>query len=394
MAKPSKYSVLLCLLVALFLCTSCEDEPVDLGGVSIDTKYLWLGPESVMYPLTVRSGEPWTVSSIPEWMKVADLSGTEYEWQLSLWVEANEEYTRSGELVLKSESSTAILKVNQDGAKIPVSWISLNKTKLNLVLGARDRLTVTVGPSDATDKDMCWVSSDTSVAVVSPDGLVTATKREGEAQITVSTLKGDFSASCQVMVMQAAAVDLGLSVKWASCNLGASRPEEYGDYYAWGEISPKEEYAWSNYKWCYGAYDRLSKYNNNSIFGVVDDKLQLDLSDDAARANWGGAWRLPTNAEATELKTQCRWEWVWTTDDGMGGYKVTSLTNGNSIFLPAAGYRMDDILEGAESFGYYSSSTLDTDEPINALGLFFHWWSGVFDKDGRCFGFSIRPVRE
>ncbi|MDY4512770.1 MAG: hypothetical protein SPE10_04900, partial [Paludibacteraceae bacterium] len=105
-------------------------------------------------------------------------------------------------------------------------------------------------------------------------------------------------------------VDLGLSVKWATCNVGASKPEEYGNYYAWGETTTKSTYNWSTYKWCNGSKTTLTKYNTSSSYGTVDNKTVLELADDAARANWGGAWRMPTDAEWTELRENCTWTWI------------------------------------------------------------------------------------
>ncbi|MDD6782411.1 MAG: hypothetical protein PUD89_05750, partial [Bacteroidales bacterium] len=98
-------------------------------------------------------------------------------------------------------------------------------------------------------------------------------------------------------------VDLGLpsGLKWATCNVGATAPEAYGDYYAWGETTTKSTYEWSTYKWCDGSYDTQTKYCTSSSYGTVDNKTVLDLADDAARANWGGAWRMPTDEEWTEL---------------------------------------------------------------------------------------------
>ena len=122
-------------------------------------------------------------------------------------------------------------------------------------------------------------------------------------------------------------VDLGLSVKWATCNVGAVSPEDYGDYFAWGETEPKDFYAWSTYKWCNGSYDTLTKYCTDSKYGTVDNKTVLDLEDDAAHVNWGGDWRMPTKAEQDELYNNCTWE--WTTQNGVNGYKVTSKINGN-----------------------------------------------------------------
>jgi hypothetical protein len=188
-------------------------------------------------------------------------------------------------------------------------------------------------------------------------------------------------------------VDLGLSVKWATCNVGASKPEEYGDYFAWGETQPKSTYSWSTYKWCRGSYDTQTKYCTNSSYGTVDNKTTLDLSDDAARANWGGSWRMPTDAELTELREQCTW--TWTTQNGVYGYKVTSKKSGytnKSIFLPAAGYRYDDSLNYAGSLGYYWSSSLITGSPYNAWFVYFY--SDYVDRHYyyRYCGFSVRPV--
>ena len=190
-------------------------------------------------------------------------------------------------------------------------------------------------------------------------------------------------------------VDLGLpsGLKWATCNVGATKPEEYGNYYAWGESEAKTTYNWSTYKWCNGSYDTPTKYCTNSYYGTVDNKTVLELADDAARANWGGAWRMPTDAEWTELRENCTW--TWTTKNGVNGYEVKSETNGNSIFLPAAGYRGNGGLDDAGSRGYYWSSSLnadDADDPYAACGV-------AFDSDyvgrssyGRCDGQSVRPV--
>ena len=184
-------------------------------------------------------------------------------------------------------------------------------------------------------------------------------------------------------------VDLGLSVKWATCNVGANSPEGYGDYFAWGETSTKSTYNWSTYKWCNGSSSTLTKYNTRSSYGTVDNKTQLELSDDAVRANWGGSWRMPTDAELTELREQCTW--TWTNQNGVNGYKVTSKSNGNSIFFPAAGYRDDSLLYDAGSNGYYWSSSLFTVSPYGAWYVDFG--SGyVYSDYYRYYGRSVRPV--
>ena len=188
-------------------------------------------------------------------------------------------------------------------------------------------------------------------------------------------------------------VDLGLSVKWATCNVGATEPEEYGDYFAWGETERKSTYNWSTYKYCNGSQYSLTKYCTNSSYGTVDNKTTLEAADDAARANWGGSWRMPTDAELTELREQCTW--TWTTQNGVYGYKVTSKKSGytnKSIFLPAAGYRYDSSIYNAGSNGYYWSSSLYTGSPSYAWDVSFSS-DGVYrGRDNRSYGFSVRPV--
>ena len=185
-------------------------------------------------------------------------------------------------------------------------------------------------------------------------------------------------------------VDLGLSVKWATCNVGASKPEDYGDYFAWGETTTKTTYDLSTYKWYKGSYTTLTKYNTDSSRGTVDNKTVLESSDDAATANWGGVWRMPTDAELTELRTNCTW--TWTTQNGVNGYKVTSQSNGNSIFLPAAGSRTDSSLYDAGSYGKYWSSSLDTGYPLCAWNVYFYFSSVDRKHFPRDYGLSVRPV--
>ena len=166
-------------------------------------------------------------------------------------------------------------------------------------------------------------------------------------------------------------VDLGLSVKWATCNVGASDPWECGDYFAWGETEKKERftYNWETYKWSEGDYHNLTKYVPTSYYdGIVDNKSSLDPEDDAAIVNMGDGWRMPTEEEVEELITKCTWTWYKyrnTKYGGEQGYEVTG-TNGNSIFLPAGGYsdRGTERNQGTE--GEYWTSSLVTSSSNNA----------------------------
>ncbi len=198
-------------------------------------------------------------------------------------------------------------------------------------------------------------------------------------------------------------VDLGLSsgTLWATFNVGAGSPEQYGDYFAWGETIPHQAnadgdivYDWSTYKYCNGSSSTMTKYCTNSRNGTVDNKTTLDITDDAATANWGGDWRMPTTEEQTELRTKCTW--TWTTLNGVNGYRVVG-PNGNSIFLPAAGYRVGKGLSYVGSDGYYWSSSLGS-YPTVAYLLYFYsddydWDSDVRYSLFRNSGASVRPVQ-
>lgn len=161
------------------------------------------------------------------------------------------------------------------------------------------------------------------------------------------------------------AVDLGLSVKWANMNVGATKDSGFGSYFAWGEVKPKQFYSWGTYVWSKGDTQYPLKYT------TTDRKTQLVPSDDAACANWGGVWRMPTVDEFEELTdlTKCDWEWI--TKDGINGYKVTGKKTGKSIFLPITGFRFYEAVQFRAINGIYWSSTLDTGTPNKAWCLEF-----------------------
>ena len=189
------------------------------------------------------------------------------------------------------------------------------------------------------------------------------------------------------------AIDLGLpsGTKWATCNVGASSPEEFGGYYAWGETEEKENYSWSTYKWCRGSYDTQTKYCTDSSYGTVDNKTVLDPEDDVAHVKWGGTWRMPTLDEQKELLNKCTWTWI--TQNGVNGYKVTG-PNGNSIFLPAAGYRYGSEVYLRGSYGSFWSSSLSSYYSYYACSLYFDSGSHGWDSRYRYYGLSVRPVSE
>ena len=281
----------------------------------------------------------------------------------------------------------------------PVTSITLDKTSASLKVGETVTLTATVKPDDATDKTVTWSTSDASVATVS-NGVVTA-KKIGTATITAYGSSG-VSAACMVTVTRnlslpasVEAIDLGLpsGLKWANMNVGATKPEEYGEYFAWGETEPKTDYSWSTYKWCDGSENTLTKYNNNSSYGTVDNKTVLDLEDDAAHVHWGGSWRLPTHNETNELINNCIVEESY--ENGVKGWRFTSKKEGftdKHIFIPAAGICWDSGLSFAGSGGRWWTSSLYSSSPNQSYFLFDATWSVYHEP--RFHGYTVRPVTE
>ena len=182
-------------------------------------------------------------------------------------------------------------------------------------------------------------------------------------------------------------VDLGLSVKWATCNIGADSPEDYGDYFAWGETETKKRYDWNN------CFDCLDDTGDHWGIYKIGGKTSISPTSghDTARENWGGSWRMPTVAEFEELCNKC--DWTWTSQGGHNGYKVTG-PNGNSIFLPAAGWRYETDRGREGENGYYWSSTLSSLVSYNARYLVFGSCSHYAGNGGRRYGQSVRPVTD
>lgn len=206
------------------------------------------------------------------------------------------------------------------------------------------------------------------------------TKAENQTERDDNAVVTDSVESCQYAVEDAKTgdslayeyVDLGLSVKWATCNVGADNPEDYGDYYAWGEMTPKSSYT----------------KDNSNTYGKSIDEIGGDILYDVATVNEGSDWRLPTQDEFNELIINCKWK--WTTYNGVKGYEVKSKKNGNSIFLPAAGYCNGDVPSRQGSVGYYWSST--PGGVNNAGSLYFYAGNYEMGQRVRYYGRSVRPV--
>jgi len=191
-------------------------------------------------------------------------------------------------------------------------------------------------------------------------------------------------------------VDLGLpsGTLWATCNIGATKPEEYGDYFAWGETDTKRIYDENTYKYANCSLYKLTKYCNKSDYGnngFTDCLTELQRVDDPAAANWGGGWQTPSSEQWEELLENTTHE--WTTQNGVKGCLFTSKKNGETLFLPAAGCRRNSSLLEAGSNGYYWSSSLDTGYPSGARGFYFGSGSYYVSGNFRYHGQSVRPVR-
>lgn len=282
----------------------------------------------------------------------------------------------------ESASKTFSIK-NTGKAEVKVSGISAPEgysvdatTPLSIGVGQSKTITVTFTPTDGK----------------AYNGTVTISS-DAESQPKVTLTGTGVKQSSETFQ----AVDLGLSVKWSNMNLGATKPEDYGDYYAWGEIEPKESYDYDNYKW-YKSYRinyYLTKYCSEKEIGYegfTDGKFVLDLEDDAAHVKLGGGWRLPTKADIQELG-KCTFEIA--TVNGVKGCKIIG-PNGNSIFIPSAGYYEGSFLKEAGNECWCWTSLLYNSENANSLRIRVDTTTPdpQIKPWSRPYGLSIRPVKE
>ena len=243
-----------------------------------------------------------------------------------------------------------------------------------------------------TPCELSGLSEGSHTVKISMSGYVTATRTVSISGGVVREIAGSLSRESTAVTTSSSSststgsgthaghayVDMGLSVKWATCNVGASSPGDYGNYYAWGETETKSNYT----------SDNCATYNKqiSDIGGT---------SRDVARVKWGGNWRMPTEAEFEELLDQDNCTWEWTTQNGHNGYKVKSKKTGNSIFLPAAGWRYGTSLYLAGERGSYWGSTPGESDPQIAVYLYFYssYRRGTYWYY-RHLGFTVRPVVE
>ena len=339
--------------------------------------------------LTMNNG---TTSQLTATVTPADATNTSVLWASSNTAVAT--VSNAGLVTAVSAGSCSITATAKDGSGVSasctvtvkqlVTGITLSQSTLKVKTGATAQLTATVSPTNASNSSVSWASSNTSVAKVSNSGLITAVA-DGTSVITVTANDGSGkSASCTVTVWTDRSgsidghdyVDLGLpsGTLWATCNVGATSPEGYGNYYAWGETKTKSDYSSSTYT-----------YSSNPT--------ELPTSVDAAYVNWGSNWRMPSLAQFQELINSSYTTTTWTTLNGYYGRRITSKLNGNSIFLPAAGYRNGSSLYYGGSYGNYWSRTLYTSNTSYAYSLDFSSSYVITNDYNRYYGQSVRPVR-
>ena len=310
-------------------------------------------------------------------------------------------YCKDNELThLDVSKNTELNYLNCDSNKLTELDVSNNTALTDLYCSDNQLTHLDVSKNDALMKLYCSPMNDSSgknmlaiLYIADDQTIYFITKNRSSNCIPIETAIRIYNAYSDTKGYEY--VEMGDGLKWAVMNVGASRPEEYGNYYAWGEISPKSDYDWSTYK--YGiSSSSLTKYVTSSNYGVVDERTSLEENDDVASVIWGGSWRIPSDADWIWLILNCTWKWT-TSYNGteVSGYIITSNVSGyigNSFFLPASGTRRRTSISGINDEGGYWSSSLSHSQ----LAYFLALSSSHVIKSSlsRVCGLSVRPVSE
>lgn len=386
--------VLLFLFSALLLVTACHKDPSDDLNIGIEIDQV---------SLSLRAGETATINAT---VTPADLMN-----KTVLWTSDNTDVAKVSRGVVTAVapgSATITAKTDLGGKTAKCKVTVLSPVLVSSIRFDEDSPIVdvhetaypipfTVLPAEATDPSLDWTSSDENIAKVK-DGVLTAV---GKGTVTITATArdaGKASASCNVTVLGIpVAVDLGLSVKWASFNLGAETPEGYGDYFAWGELTTKDSFEQTNYRFSPAYSGAYSKYNTDETFGKVDNKTVLETVDDVAFETYNGLWRIPTEDEFAELMNEENCTWTWATVNGTNGYRVSGKKSGYtnaSIFLPAGGFRQQRELIHEGEMGYYWTASLYGADPTSAAIGYFDQKEVSRTTHNRFVGLSVRAVCE
>ena len=360
-----------------------------LAGERSGRQLMYAGSTAGYWPLTLFAADKGQIMYL-QWNEVR-----------TAWTYRCNGYTvravRSQQLIVEQQ--------NFDFGEVPIG--QTRRAELTIVNNTAEAQTLTVSADEPflLERGEGSASSITIVVPGNSSGTVrvvyTATE-PGEFNGNVTFQSPAFDGGERVIPVQAFAynenvpehryVDLGLpsGTLWATCNVGASAPEEFGDYFAWGETEPKEDYFWTTYKWCNGSDHTLTKYCANDYFGTVDNLTVLDPEDDAVTVNWGSSWCMPTEEQFLELTGHC--SKIWTTRNGVHGYLYIG-PSGNTLFLPAAGKRMGSVLQESGTRGYYWSRSLVEDITYSAWCLNFASDYMHSSSNSRNQGITVRAVR-
>ena len=356
MKKTLSYIILLLILA------SCQKTA--LLTLSGSNSYLFTEQGGVQ-TVSFSCNRDWHMSSPESWVRVSPSSGQASDGTIvvALTCDANTTYDdRSCTIMLSSEGLTESIFVTQEtghGLLVTPSRIELSQNEQSIEVEVQQNVpyTIEIDPTNkgwitlidtkalSIDKVAFNISANNSY--ICREGKIFFRQKDGQMLDTIF-IKQNGKDLPQEMV------DLGLpsGLLWASCNLGGENPEDYGDHYAWGELIPKNEFSWENYLWGGPASEDISKYN------IADGLVVLEPEDDVATVTYGGKWRIPTAAEFEELMdpTNCYWEWQ--SLNNVNGFQITSKTNGNSIFLPVAGWGDELGIQYSGHTGSYWTSQL------------------------------------
>lgn len=409
-------------LAIIYSCTNYQEKNVSLD-FSMAPVDLSFEPIKSTKIVTINSDYKWSIVRTPDWLSVTSISNRNaqsYEWVVSFTCEDNKEYDREGTLSISTGDyevrTYTVTQRGEKGAYVAVESVTIEPSNLTLTEKEYQIIVLSFSPTTASEKIVSFTSSDPSVAYagyssVGQNPFVHA-RSEGRTTITATTKDGTKTAICSVVVTKSYysattpdAIDLGLpsGTKWASFNLGATTPEEDGDYFAWGEIEPYyrslDPLVWKNgksagyneasYKF-YKDY-KLTKYCSNSSSGYdgfYDGITTLDSFDDAASVHLGRPWRIPTEDDWVELYNKCTF--TKASQGGKEGYKITSRSNGKSIFLPIVNNYIDTTLGGVGLITSHWSSSLNKNSSFQAYSFVGN--SALIDY--RWSGKPIRPVSD
>lgn len=388
--------------------TTTIKQPANLG-VLIPFQSYNLASSARTFDVEVSANVLYTVSITGDWIKQTGTKGLTTNI-LTFSAEENQTYdAREGTITIKPQESSGVANIVISVHQAQKDAMIVEKKSFDMPYGGGEievkvesNVSFNVSPSAEWIHYVRTKAISNSTVVLKIDKNTTYRSRQGTVEIKSQNESLKHTITINQDCIAVTSVDLGLSVKWASCNIGAGAPEEYGDHYAWGETASKSGYNERLYKWFDGSYlHYITKYCSFDPqwggTGSPDGKTVLDPEDDVAHVKLGGKWRMPTHAEWTELRTECTW--TWTSINGINGRLVTG-PNGNSIFLPAAGIRVENRHEGAGSYGDYWSSSIYVGAGYDVFPSEFAWEvhfnSGKVDHHDayRYYGLSVRPVSE